>query len=203
MGVAGVGEVRGGAGKVHHRRQADAEMGVGVHRQPEAERVADAGEQPRALQTAPVVMVGEHHAHRAFRDGGRQLIERDDAHVGRQRHRCLLRDLGHPVEAGCRILQVLEDAGEARRHLDRRLRRPRGVGVQPQRMVGKRRAQRLDGRHLLLGGEHAALEFDCGEAVFVDDALGLRDDAVGVERLAELVGLRRRDARPTCRTGRR
>ena len=75
------------------------------------------------------------------------------------------------------------------RHLDRRLRCPCGVGVQPQRVVGEGRVQRLDGRHLLLGREHPALEFDCGEAVFVDDAAGLRDDAVGVERLAERVGL--------------
>ena len=88
-------------------------------------------------------------------------------------------------------------------HLDRRLRRPCGVGVQPQRVVGEGRVQRLDGRHLLLGREHAALEFDCGEAVFVDDARGLRDEAVGVEGLAERVGLRAGVRRPTCRTGRR
>ena len=56
-------------------------------------------------------------------------------------------------------------------------------------MVGEGLAQRLDGRHLLLGREYATLEFDCGEAVFVDDALGLLDEAVGVEGLAELVGL--------------
>ncbi len=49
--------------------------------------------------------------------------------------------------------------------------------------------QCLDRRHLLLGREDAALEFDCGEAVFVDDAPGLRDDPVRVERLAERVGL--------------
>ena len=49
--------------------------------------------------------------------------------------------------------------------------------------------QRFDRRHLLLGREHAALEFDCGEAVFVDDPTGLRDDAVRVEGLAERVGL--------------
>ena len=44
VGVAGLGEVRRGAGEVHHRGQADAEVGVGVHRQPEAEGIADSGD---------------------------------------------------------------------------------------------------------------------------------------------------------------
>ena len=79
--------------------------------------------------------------------------------------------------------------GEARRHLDRGLRGPRGVGIEPQRMVGERRVQRLDRVHLLLGREHAALEFDCGEAVFDDHALGLGDDARRVQRLAPRVRL--------------
>ena len=57
-------------------------------------------------------------------------------------------------------------------------------------------AQGLDGGHLLLGRKHAALEFDCGETVFVHDASSLGDDAVRVERLTELVGLATRVRRP-------
>ena len=73
--------------------------------------------------------------------------------------------------------------------LDRRLRGPCGVRIQAQRMVRERGVQRLDRGHLLLGREHPTLEFDCGETVFGDHPLGLRDDARRVQRLAPGVRL--------------
>ena len=59
---------------------------------------------------------------------------------------------------------------------------------------GKASRRASIGSHLLFGREHAALEFDCGETVFVDDALGLRDDGVRVEGLAVRVRLTARVA---------
>ena len=186
--VTRIGQVRGGRGQVHHRGQADAQMRIGVHRQPQPECFADAGQQPRPLQATPVVVIGQHHTHRTLGDRGGQFVERDDAHVRGQRHRCLRGHLGHPVQARGGVLQVLEDAGQAGGDLHRGLRRPGGVGVQAQRHAGERGGQRLDRRHLLLRCEHPALEFDCGETIFGDDASGLGDDAVRVERRSERVG---------------
>ena len=110
VGVAGVAQVRGGGGQVRHRGQADAQVGVGVHGHPEAEGLADPGQQLGPAQPAPVVVVGQHHLDGAGRDGRRQLGEGDHAHVGGQRHRRVRGDLGHPGDALGRVLQVLEHA---------------------------------------------------------------------------------------------
>jgi hypothetical protein len=63
-------------------------------------------------------------------------------------------------------------------------------------VLRKRRPQGLDRGHLLLGRKHPTLEFDCGKAVFVDNASGLGDDALRVERLTERVRLAPRMRRP-------
>jgi hypothetical protein len=60
----------------------------------------------------------------------------------------------------------------------------------------ERRTQRFHCGHLLLGRKHATLEFDCGEAVFVDDAARLRHDPIRVQRLTERVRLTTRVRSP-------
>ena len=110
VGVAGVGQVRGGRGQVDHGGQADPQVGVGVHGQPEPERVADPGEQPGPAQAAPVVVVGQHHLDRARPDGRGQVGEGHHAHVGGQRHRREPCHPGHAVDARGRVFQVLQHA---------------------------------------------------------------------------------------------
>ena len=83
---------------------------------------------------------------------------------------------GHAVDAGRRVLEVLDDAGQPVGHGDGRLRRPGAVGVQPQRQVGERVAQRLDRGALLVGRQHPALELERAEAPAVDHPPGLRDE---------------------------
>ena len=187
VGVAGVVQVRGRRGQVRHRGEADAEVGVGVHGHAEAEGLADPGEQLGPAQAAPVVRIRQDHLDGAGGDGRRQVLEGDHAHVGGQRHRGVRGHLGHPGDALGRVLQVLEHAVQLLRHPDRGGRRPGGVRVKPERMVGERGPQRADRLDLLLRGEDAALELERGEPVGVHQAAGLLDDAVGVERLAPAV----------------
>ena len=100
-----------------------------------------------------------------------------------------------------RILQVLQNAIQfaATRA---RSRRPGGVGVEAEGMVGKRGPQRADRLDLLLGREHAALELDRGEAVLRRPSAGPAPRC----RPGRAPRPRRpapgRGARPTCRTGR-
>jgi hypothetical protein len=56
-------------------------------------------------------MVGQDHLDGVLPDGRGQVIERDHAHIGGERHRGVPRDLRHPVDAGRRVFQVLEHPG--------------------------------------------------------------------------------------------
>ena len=112
VGVARVGEVGAGGGEVDHRGETDAEVAVAVHREPEAERLGDPAQQRGAPQTAPQVVVGQHDLHGVGRDRRRQVLKRDDAHVGGERHVGAGRDLRHAGDAGGGVLEVFDHAVE-------------------------------------------------------------------------------------------
>ncbi len=188
VGVAGICQVRRRGGQVHHAGQADAQVRVRVHRQAQAERLADPREQLRPGQAAPVMVVREHDRDGTARHRRCDLVEGHHAHVGGQRHRRLPGDFGHPVQPGRGIFEVLNDAVEFTCHLHRGPHRPGRVRVDAQRVVRERGPQRPDRLDLLLWSEHAALELDRGEPVVVDHARGLPDDAIRVESLAPGVG---------------
>ena len=69
MGVESVGEVRHGRRDVGHRRQADPEVGVGVHGEPQVERVADGGQVLDLFEAAPVMVIGQDDADGSLVDG--------------------------------------------------------------------------------------------------------------------------------------
>ncbi len=87
--------------------------------------------------------------------------------------------------------------------LDRGVRGPGRVRVEPQRKTGEGVAQRADRLDLLLGREHPALELERGEAVAVDEPPGLGDDRRPGRAPRPSRRRRRPDGRPTCRTGTR
>ena len=174
-----------------------------MHGQPDVVRLAEAGQPLRQPQPAPVVVVGQHDAHRPLFERGWDVGEGHHAHVGGQRHGRLARHRRHAGDGRGRVLQVLQQPVGLGGHLDGRLRRPGGVRVEPQRVPGKRLPQRPDRRDLLLRREHAALELDGPEPVPVDHPLGLRHDAGRVEGLGPLVGFRTGVVRPLVEQVRR
>src|SRR5690606_28486070 len=101
--VAGEREVRRGGGQMRHGGQADAEVGVGVHRRRQAEGVAHGGHVRGAYETAPVVVVQEEHADGAGGHGGREVFGGDHAHVGGERHGHGGGDLAHALDARRRV----------------------------------------------------------------------------------------------------
>ncbi|CAM5727122.1 hypothetical protein SVIOM342S_10175 [Streptomyces violaceorubidus] len=183
-------QVRHGGRHVGHGGEADAQVGVGVHGDADAEGAADGGQLLRVAQSAPVVVVGEHDLYGALGERLLDLGERRHAHVGRERHPGPRGDLGHRRGAERGVLQVLQDVPQLRRDLERGLHGPGAVGVQAQRVSGERLGERLDGGDLLFGREDAALELEGGEAVPLGEAAGLLDHAGRVEGGAPVVLLR-------------
>ena len=141
------------------------------------------------LQATPIVEVRKDDRDRAFGHRRRHVLEIDDAHVGGQGHRNLPSDLGHFGDPDRRVLQVLEHSGQCMAHFYRRGRRPGPVRVQPQGQVRELQAQGPDNLHVVIGREEAALQFDGGEAVFVDHPPRLGHDAGRVEGLAPFIWL--------------
>ena len=117
------------------------------------------------------------------------MIEGNDTHVRRQRHLGFARNLGHPVEPGCGIFEIFDDAVELGGYPDGCVDSPGGVGIQPQRQLRERLPERLDSGDLLVGRKDAALDLDCPEAVLVDHLSGLTNQSVRIDRLAPFVGL--------------
>ncbi len=188
--VAGVVEVRDGGRDMGHGGEADAEVGVGVHGDPDAERAAQRGELLGLAQPAPVVVVGEDDLDGVLGERLLDLRERRHAHVGGEGDVGAGGDLGHGGGAERRVLQVFEDVAEFRRHLQRGRNGPGAVGVEPQRVAGEGLGERADRGDLLLGREDTALELEGGEAVPLGELPCLRDDSGRVEGGAPVVPLR-------------
>jgi hypothetical protein len=131
MRVEGVGEVRHRCRYVRHCGEADTQMRVRVHRESEVERVTDLGQSLDLCQASPVVVVGKNHLHRLLLNRRRDVFEAHHAHVRRERHRHVARDLGHSIEPRRRVFEILQDAVELSTDLDRGRDGPRGVGVEP------------------------------------------------------------------------
>ena len=94
VGVAGVGQVRRRGGEVRHRGERDAEVGVAVHRQPHAPRSRRCRPSSCERRRPPQRWWSESTTWTAsVRDRGRQVLERDHAHVGGERHVGARRDL--------------------------------------------------------------------------------------------------------------
>jgi len=121
---------------VHHRGQADAKVRVGVHGQPEPEGVADASEQPGALQAAPVVVIREHHADRLFRDRGGEMSKATTHMLVASGIGDCLATSAMPSRPGVGSSRYSRMPAQSGGYLDRRLRGPRGIRVQPQRVFG-------------------------------------------------------------------
>lgn len=188
MGVAGVVEAGQGGGDLGHGGEADAQVGVGVHGEPDAVRAAERGEFAGAVEAAPVVVVAEDDPYRPLREGLRDLLEGGHAHVGGERYVGAGGDLGHGAGAARRVLQVLQDVLQLAGDGERGLHGPGAVGVEAERPAGERLGERPDRGDLPLGLEHAALELEGAEAVLPVEAAGLFDDAGGVEGRAPAVG---------------
>ena len=202
--VAGVVQVRRGRGEVGHRREADAQVGVGVHRQPDPERLADGGQALRPAQPAPEVVVGQDHLDGVLPHGRGQVLEGHHAHVGRQRHRA---PRGPPPPcprssaSGPRGTPGRRRAPCRRGSTCPRSRRRSGRAAAGGR--GTRPAGPRWPGDLLLRREDAALELDRREAVLVHHPPGLRDEAVRGRARRPTRRPAPRGARPTCRRGRR
>ena len=83
-------------------------MTVRVLRQAPAERLTHHAEVAERGQTAPAVVVAQHHLHRARAKGQRDVVESRHAHVRAERNRRVFSHLGHAFDAVCRVLEVLE-----------------------------------------------------------------------------------------------
>ena len=141
VGVEGVGQVGRGRSDVGHRGQADAEVRVGVHREPSPKVSQMLRQVVDLTQSSPVVVVRritptDRRLHRLG-----NVLETHDAHVGRERHRDLARTSAIPSRPGVGSSRYSRTPLSACPTLDRCRDSPGGVGIKSKGRVGKGVAQ--------------------------------------------------------------
>ena len=140
---------------------------------PESEGLGDAGQELGPAESAPEVVIRENDIYGAGRHCGRHVGEADHAHVRGQRHVHFATNGRHAFDAGCGILEVLQNAVQFLAHPDGGFHGPGAVGIDAERQVGEFRTEGQDGRDLLLRREDAGFQFECAETVMVHHGSGL------------------------------
>jgi hypothetical protein len=87
---------------VRHGHQADPQVGVRMHRDPEPEGLAQPREVLRLAQATPVVVVGQDDLHAVQGHAAPELAEVGDHHVGGQGQTRSALPPNRPVRMACR-----------------------------------------------------------------------------------------------------
>ncbi len=196
VGVAGERHRGRGAAGMGHDEQAQAEVVVGVHREAEAEPVAEIAETLNGADAAPVVGIGKNDLDSAGAPGRDDILEAGDGDVGGQQRldafcEQAAADLGHGVKAGDGIFEIAaarEFLTQCQADADRRIHAPGAVWIDTKWEGGAEfRAELADGFDLDFRIEHAAFQFDFTEAVAGTHLAALPDDGFRGEAFAVLI----------------
>ena len=167
-----------------------------MHRERQPERLAQLAQVLDLAHPAPEVVIAQHDLHGVSGDRLGQMRERGHGHVARQGNvhapaQQFATGRGHAVQPGGGILEIASASqlrAQALADAHRGLYRPSGIRIDAQGHVGSElRSQLQDRLDFLVRAEHAALELDVLESVFVDHRAHLRHDRGGRQALAVLV----------------
>src|SRR5438067_11317638 len=137
MRIASIGKLwpcRGGMGHCHQRY---TEMGVGVHRQPQTEGMAQLAKMLNLADASPVMWIAQHNLHRVGSDAFRQIGKGSYRHVAGQgsmdsSRNQLLPYIRHSRDVCSwifKISAVAEFLTQQSPDLDRSRHRPRAIGI--------------------------------------------------------------------------
>src|SRR5207253_10976259 len=130
----------------------------------------------RLADAAPDLRIQQDHVDGTQPDTGRELLEVDNHGVSGRWNADLLAHAGHPFQTPGRILQVvIVEVLDLPGNLDGLFNVPDRVGVQAQRIAGEGRGQSAEDRHIVRGGEDAALELVRVEAKACLEIARVRD----------------------------